>query len=445
MLGQPMIILNSYEAAVRLLESRSANTSDRPSVVMTDLTGYTWVFAVLGYTQAWRTRRRLFHTFFQRSAIPQYRPIHLRQCHRFLQRLLTTPDDFMSLARQLFSETIMAVVYGITIAEHDDPYVSLAEKATNIFGKITMPGQYLVESMPFLRHIPSWFPGAGFKRDALQWSEVVVAARDAPYDAAMDAFARGTAGPSVVTTLVENAMREHGSVSPQDDESFRDVAGLAYLTGADTSLFSTQAMFLAMVLYPDVQKKAQQELDAVIGPDRLPEFSDRDSLPYINAVVKEIIRWHTVVPLGISHCVTEEDEYGGYRIPAGTILVPNAWAMSRDPQAYPQPDEFIPERFMKVGECGSGVRDPEKYQFGFGRRICPGRHFANDALFITVASVLHVFNIEPPLGPDGKPAHVVPDINMDAFLSFPEKFECRIRLRSAQAEALIRRNARSEF
>lgn len=84
-------------------------------------------------------------------------------------------------------------------------------------------------------------------------------------------------------------------------------------------------MFLAMVMYPDAHKKAQQELDSVVGPDRLPEYSDRDSLPYINAVVQEIIRWHTVVPLGVSHCVTEEDEYKGYRIPAGTILVPNAW------------------------------------------------------------------------------------------------------------------------
>lgn len=82
----------------------------------------------------------------------------------------------------------MSVVYGITIAEHDDPYVSLAEKATDVFGKITIPGQYAVESMPFLKHIPSWFPGAGFKRDALRWSEVVLAARDTPYDAAMDAF-----------------------------------------------------------------------------------------------------------------------------------------------------------------------------------------------------------------------------------------------------------------
>lgn len=87
-------------------------------------------------------------------------------------------------------------------------------------------------------------------------------------------------------------------------------------------------MFLAMVTHPDVQRKAQQELDMMIGPDRLPEFSDRDSLPYINAVVKEVIRWHSVVPLGVSHRVMEEDEYKGYRIPTGTILVPNAWYVS---------------------------------------------------------------------------------------------------------------------
>ncbi len=59
-----------------------------------------WEFAIQGYTQAWRVRRRLFHTFFQPSAIPQYHPVHVRECRRFLQRLLATPEDFMPLARQ---------------------------------------------------------------------------------------------------------------------------------------------------------------------------------------------------------------------------------------------------------------------------------------------------------------------------------------------------------
>ncbi|EIW55305.1 cytochrome P450 [Trametes versicolor FP-101664 SS1] len=312
MLGQPIIILNSYEAAIGLLEGRSANTSDRPRLVMAELTGYMYEFAVQGYTQEWRIRRRLFHTFFQPSAIPQYHPVHVRECQRFRQRLLATPEEFLSLARHA---TIMDVVYGITVTERDDPYVSLAQKATIIFSRIVVPGQYLVEVLPFLKHVPSQLPGAGFKRQAKQWSKTISAARNTAYDATLDAFDQGAARPSIVTSLVENAMSDHGKVSPQDDEYFRDVTGLAYLT-------------------------------------------------------------------------------------------------------YPEPDAFIPERFMKDGTYGSDIRDPETYQFGFGRRICPGRHFANDALFITVASVLHVFNIEPPLGPDGEPLQIVPHINLDSFLSY---------------------------
>lgn len=168
-----------------------------------------WEFAIIGYNQAWRVRRRLFHTFFQPSAIPKYYPVHLRKCRRFLQRLLATPEDFMSLARQYvlsslllligwnseaflsaFSATIMDVVYGITVADHDDPYVSLALKAVDVFSSIVVPGQYLVESLPFLKHVPSWLPGAEFKRQTKRWSTVVRASRDAPYDVAVEAFVR---------------------------------------------------------------------------------------------------------------------------------------------------------------------------------------------------------------------------------------------------------------
>ena len=89
--------------------------------------------------------------------------------------------------------------------------------------------------------------------------------------------------------------------------------------------YSLQAFFLAMVQNPDVLRKAQSELDAVVGSDRLPDFSDRASLPYVNAVIQEVKRWHSVAPVGISHRSTAEDEWNGYRIPAGTVIVPNQW------------------------------------------------------------------------------------------------------------------------
>ena len=90
--------------------------------------------------------------------------------------------------------------------------------------------------------------------------------------------------------------------------------------------FSTLlSFFMAMAMYPEVQVKAQAELDAVVGLDRFPEHTDRDALPYVNAVVKESYRWENVLPLGVVHRCMEEDEYEGYSIPKGTLLFPNVW------------------------------------------------------------------------------------------------------------------------
>lgn len=86
-----------------------------------------------------------------------------------------------------------------------------------------------------------------------------------------------------------------------------------------------RAFFLAMTLYPEVQRKAQAELDAVIGPHRLPEFGDRHSLPYTCAVVKELLRWHIVTPFGVPHNVVDDDEYKGYIITGGATIVANVW------------------------------------------------------------------------------------------------------------------------
>ena len=80
-----------------------------------------------------------------------------------------------------------------------------------------------------------------------------------------------------------------------------------------------------MIMFPDVQKKAQAELMAVVGPNRLPEYEDVQSLPYIRAIAKECLRWRSVVPLGIPHRVLEDDEYRGFHIPKGAIVLTNIW------------------------------------------------------------------------------------------------------------------------
>jgi cytochrome P450 len=88
---------------------------------------------------------------------------------------------------------------------------------------------------------------------------------------------------------------------------------------------SLLTFLLAMLLFPEAQEKAQEELDKVVGLGRLPEYEDRERLPYTNALCKEVLRWHPVAPFSIPHRVTQDDVFGGYFIPTGSIVLGNTW------------------------------------------------------------------------------------------------------------------------
>jgi cytochrome P450 len=156
---------------------------------------------------------------------------------------------------------------------------------------------------------------------------------------------------------------------------------------------------LAMIAYPETQVRAQAELDAVVGRDRLPTFADYPHLPYVRAMVKEILRWKTVAPLGLPHRVTEDDWYEGMFIPKGTICIPNIWLMNRDPEVYGEnAAQFEPARHLDAnGNIASALpdtKDEGHVSYGFGRRECPGRHVANNSLFINMAIILWAMKIE---------------------------------------------------
>ncbi|THC93362.1 hypothetical protein EYZ11_007154 [Aspergillus tanneri] len=146
-------------------------------------------------------------------------------------------------------------------------------------------------------------------------------------------------------------------------------------------------LFLAMILYPEAQEKAQEEIDRVVGTHRLPRFEDRDKLPYINALVKEILRWHPVGAIGFPHQVTEDDICEGYFIPKGAQVLPIVWSFTHDPDLYHDPMVFKPERFL-ARENYTPETNPEAFVFGFGRRICPGRILADSSLYLMAKKCL---------------------------------------------------------
>lgn len=126
---------------------------------------------------------------------------------------------------------------------------------------------------------------------------------------------------------------------------------------------------------------------------RLPEFQDRECLPYVSAVIKEATRWFPITPIIPPHAANTEIHYKGYHIPKGSCIIASNWWLLCDPAIYHDPDSFRPERFLIRNEP-----DPATVVFGFGRRICPGRFFANKSLFLTISRILALFTISKDVG-----------------------------------------------
>ncbi|KAJ7250815.1 cytochrome P450 [Mycena haematopus] len=279
-----------------------------------------------------------------------------------------------------------------------------------------------VNTFPILRYLPSWMPGAGFKRFAAECRQLTKEMREVPFDFVKQNMRNGVDSKSIVARLLEaNKARGHHS-----EVAIQEVGVTAYAAGADTTVSALASFFFAMATHPDVQKKAQTEIDSVVGTDRLPEFEDRPSLPFVEALYREVMRWKPVGPLGMAHASTADDIYNGYFIPKGATVISNIWtvissliestrAMTRDESIYPEAERFNPDRFFTAD--GKLNDDDTALAFGssglifhiFGRRICPGRHSAGDTVWATIVSVLSMFNMAKAKDATGKEVDIDPE------------------------------------
>ncbi|PLB46101.1 cytochrome P450 oxidoreductase OrdA-like protein [Aspergillus steynii IBT 23096] len=431
--GNTIIILNEARMAFDLFEKRGSQYSARPRMVMgAELGGWNRLVTMKSNPIEVRAhRKRINHHIGSTQALASFYPQQDSQINQFLLSVLAKPSDLLELVRSLVGANILQITYGYKVkpAGHDC-LIELAEAIGERFNKAIEPGLWLVDSFPFLKHVPKWMPGAEFKRKAEAWRKLLTALAEKPYAFVRHQMAAGTHKPSFVSKQIEQA---GGVMSPQEEHEIIWTAGVLYGAGADTTVSAISAFFLAMALHPEAQRKAQTELDRVVGC-RMPAPEDRKNLVYIEAVIKEVLRWNPVAPVGVPHTTTEDDFYEGYRIPQGATLIPNIWAFMHDPQTYPDPMAFKPERFL---ECDGHAPelDPHKMAFGFGRRTCPGRFLADSNLYLTIARSLILFHIRKPVvnGQVMEP----PEDFQPGIVSQPTPFELDIRPRSAEHESLL--------
>ncbi|KAJ6473457.1 cytochrome P450 [Mycena vulgaris] len=435
--GTSLIVLSSAEAAIDLLERKSAIYSDRARFPMViELMGWDFNFGL--HQLPSRVHRRLFHSVFHNETAQLFRPKEMTATHELLRRILHNPDEFMGHLRHMAGEIIMSVAYGINVLPKDDPYVTLAERALHSFVTAMVPGRFLVDSLPILKHVPEWFPGASFRRKAKVWRELSQSMVDKPFAEAKRNIASSiTAMGNAPHSFTASALRTLDDCENKayQEQAIKSTAGTMYTGGTDTTVSALGTFILAMLCNPEAQRKAQEEIDSVVQKGHLPDFDDEASLPYVSAVVKEILRWRPVAPIGVPHFLPIDDEYRGYRLPAGSIVIANAWAILHDEVMYPDPYAFKPERFLLNGKPNPAVRNPDA-AFGYGRRVCPGRHMATSSIWIAVASILATFNITKAVGDDGQviePTHEY----FPGLVLMPLPFKCSIKPRSQAAAELI--------
>ncbi|KAG1823366.1 cytochrome P450 [Suillus subaureus] len=403
LLNKPVVVINSEEVAKDLFEGRSTIYSDRPQSIVYPHFASDFNPVLMPYGDRWRLHRRIFHQAFRQVEIPTYHTVQLRSAHKMLFSVLQDPSGYSGHLEMFSISFMLPMIYDYEPKAKDDPIARNMKRYLNRTNTALTPGvTVILETFPFLLKLPSWFPGATFKRASLECLEAGHDIKEIPFQMVEERMSTDiTVSCFVADTLSRMKLFE------EDDAvittAVKEAACMAFAAAFETTTSTLLMFILAMVLNPEVQAKAQAEIDRIVGKDRLPNFNDRPS-------------WHPVVPFGVPRTTTTSDIYKGYFIPKGL-------AMTHDEKKYPSPDEFKPERFLH--EDGSLTSDTMPLGFGWGRRSCVGRYVVDTSLWIAIASFLAMFSAHKAFDEHGMDIPVIPKFST-GLIVHPEKFPCRI-------------------
>ncbi|KAG8686473.1 hypothetical protein FRC08_012494 [Ceratobasidium sp. 394] len=292
--GTTIIVLNTAQPAIDLFEKRSAIYSDRvcpPALGESSLMNWGNFVSFVGYTDLWKKYRRMMHIWLNKQAVPAFHSSQQHQARLLLQRLLENADT-LGTSEELDLEfyrtiaaTLLQSVYGYDLQKLDDPFVLGAKEAIDHIAKAASPSNFLVNVVPALARVPPWLLGTGWKATLQEWGRQKDTVVAGTFNWTKAQMAAGGHETSVVSSLLENIDTWGG-----DEAAIQEAAIGVYAGGTDTTVNTLIVFVLAMLLFPDVQTKAQQEIDTIIGTTRLPTVNDQACLPYIGRLIQEVLR-----------------------------------------------------------------------------------------------------------------------------------------------------------
>lgn len=432
------IVLNDLKATSDLLDKRGDIYSSRPRMVVAHeiLSGGKRGLSA-PYGDHWRRWRKLQHIGMNGRAAMYYREQQTLEASIVLRDLLAdSGDDHEQTLRRFVTSVVLGVSYGRRVRDlKTDEMVSYNYKAALEYQRASVPGQYIVETWPSLLWLPKplqWF------RPALTPLEAIRAKDTETYLDFFNGVKRRFEAEIAKECMGTYSLSKGGNQGMTDVEVAYALSA-PFSAGVDTTLSTIQWCLVAAVAYPAITMRVQEELDNVVGRDRLPTFDDERSLPYLVAFIKEVTRWRPVVPLAIPHATSKGDVYAGFDIPAGTTVYGNIEALVNDPSLFEDPETFNPSRFLKShspigGNWNGKVEGEFTMPFGFGRRVCPGMHIALHSTFISVARILWAFDVHPVA--DDSPVDPTKSVNL-GLTRMPAPFHISVNVRHAEARRLI--------
>ncbi|KAL4906002.1 hypothetical protein BDW74DRAFT_15372 [Aspergillus multicolor] len=434
------IVLSSDVAVKDLLDKRGANYSSRPEIFIGhEIASGGLRLVTMPYGPLWRMMHKIIHGILNIRAAKAYLPYQMLERQQMLLGFLEQPNEFVKHLRRYSFSLTTQIIYGFRAQSIHHPKLQQLITCFESWGEVVgNASAQILDLFPVLRKLPKFLlPSYRYAQELHRVERKLYT--DLWMDAKQEILA-GTAKPNFCVDLLK----------AQEVEKFSDaqagyISGSLLEAGSDTTASMLSAFVLAMVVFPDVQAKSQEEIDRVVGPDRLPTMDDAPNMPYIRACVKETLRWMPTVILGTPHCAINEDSYMGYRISAGSTIITNVWALQMDPKRHPNPRAFEPSRFIdhNLSEFEAAMDpDPSKrgnFVFGTGRRLCQGMHIAERSMFLAISGLLWAFTFDKPLDAQGKP--VTPDIDdlVGGIAVQPAPFEAVIEPRSAAKAEILRR------
>ncbi|XP_039217807.1 cytochrome P450 2G1-like [Crotalus tigris] len=390
--NRPIVVLSGYEAVKEALIDKAEEFSGRKTnpTLQRTFQGYGVVFAE---GERWKQLRRFSLTTLRnfgmgKKSIEERIQEEAQFLLEELQKTQGKPSSPIFLLSCAVSNIICSIVFGNRFDYKDKEFLALMKMMNDSFRLMSNSWSQFYD---IYANLLRYFPGPHTKiYDILEDMRLFIARRVKKNKETLDP----NSPRDYIDCFLIQMEKEKGNPDSEFNLKNLELTTLnLFFAGTETVSSTLRYGFLLLMKYPEVQAKMHEEIDRVIGQNRIPNIEDRSHMPYVDAVIHEVQRFSDLIPMNVAHAVTRDTEFRGYLIPKGTEIFPLLSTVLHDGTKFKSPEGFHPENFLDENGCLK--KNDAFVPFSAGKRLCLGEALARMELFLFFTNILQWFRLKP--------------------------------------------------